>query len=102
MTSPTLSSKTLKTKLIGYVRSVQPYSFIVFFIIVAVIYGYIVYRVNSLSSAQPSETAVSGQVQAAQIPRIDPKIIEQLKSLHDNSVSVQTLFDGDRGNPFQQ
>lgn len=97
-----LKNLSHKTKITVYLRAVMPYSFVIFVVIVAGIYGFIMFRVNTLSNQQPSADAVSGQVQAAQALRVDPKVVEQLKSLQDNSVSVQALFDEARANPFEQ
>jgi hypothetical protein len=78
------------------------YSFLIFLIFVAAVYGFILYRISSLDSQQPSTDAVSSQVKAAQIPHINQSVVEQLQSLQDNSVSVKTLFNQARSNPFLQ
>lgn len=76
------------------------YSFIIFIIFVSVLYGYVIFRINSLASLEPSSDAVTSHVKAAQVPHIDEQVIKQLESLQDNSVSVQALFDQARSNPF--
>ena len=78
------------------------YSVILFLIFVTALYGFVAYRINSLATAEPSQDAVSSQVKAAQVPRIDPKVVEQLESLQDNSVSVKTLFNDARNSPFEE
>jgi hypothetical protein len=82
-------------------RRLKRYALPLFLLFVAVIYGYIVLQINSLNNTQPSADAVDSQVQAARVPHIDSQVIQQLQSLQDNSVSVQTLFDQARNNPFQ-
>lgn len=76
------------------------YSFLLFVVFVSVLYSFVVFRVNSLVSTEPSPEAVAGHVKAAQVPKIDETVVKQLKSLEDNSVSVQALFDEARRNPF--
>jgi hypothetical protein len=93
--------KALIGKALTLLQKLQAYSFVVFLVFVALIYGFVLLKINSLRSAQPSDEAVSTQVQAAQIPHIDQLTVKQLESLQDNSVSVQTLFDQARSNPFQ-
>lgn len=95
-----LDSKKAIAKAIGYVQKVRPYMFVFFLVFVACLYGLVVTKVNSLVSAQPSDDAVSSQVKAAKVPHFDQAVIKQLQSLQDNSVSVQTLFDDARNNPF--
>lgn len=78
------------------------YSFLIFLVFVAALYGFLLFRISSLDSQQPSTDAVSSQVKAAKIPHIDQKVVDQLQSLQDNSVSVKALFNQARNNPFQQ
>jgi hypothetical protein len=77
------------------------YAVILFFVLVAGVYGFVVLRINSLSNAQPSDSDVAAQSTATPVPRIDPKVAQQLQDLEDNSVNVQTLFEQARNNPFQ-
>jgi hypothetical protein len=93
--------KDMLAKASAVLQKLQAYSFVIFLVFVGLIYGYVLLRINTLRSAQPSDTAVSTQVQAAQIPHIDENVVKQLESLQDNSVSVQSLFDQARSNPFQ-
>jgi hypothetical protein len=96
-----LNLKKLQSQAMAILQKLQTYSFPVFLVFVGLIYGFVLLRINSLRSVEPSDTAVSSQVQAAQIPHIDESVVNQLESLQDNSVSVQTLFDQARSNPFQ-
>lgn len=77
------------------------YAAIMFFVLVAAVYGFVVLRINLLSNIQPSQAQIDEQVSATPVPRIDPKVAEQLEQLQDNSVNVQTLFQEARDNPFQ-
>ena len=79
----------------------RQYSLILFLVFVALVYGFVLLRINSLTNAQPSSDAVTSQVRAAQIPHIDQSVLQQLQSLQDNSVSVKSLFNQARQNPFQ-
>lgn len=101
MTKEKLSFKSLVAKGAGALRRIQRYSFWLFLVFVLLLYGFILLRINSLSGVQPSSDAVSSQVKAARIPHVDPSVVKQLQSLQDNSVSVQTLFNQARSNPFQ-
>ena len=82
-------------------HKIMRYSLPIFIIFVALIYTFVVFRIHSLSSAQPSDAEVQKQVQAAQIPHIDKAVVQQLESLQDNSVNAQALFNQARSNPFQ-
>jgi hypothetical protein len=101
MTGPKLNIKSLNSSAQAQLKKVRPYSFLIFIVFIAAIYGFVFLRISSLHNVEPSPTAVSDQVKAAQIPHVDPAIVKQLESLQDNSVSVKALFDQARSNPFQ-
>lgn len=101
MTKEKPNIKSLAAKGAVALKQVQRYSLVLFLAFVLLLYGFILLRINSLSNVQPSNDAVSSQVKAARIPHIDQTVVKQLQSLQDNSVSVQTLFNQARSNPFQ-
>ena len=101
MKIPKFNIKQLKYTIVSLIIGLKRYSLIIFMVFVACLYGFILIRVNSLTHAEPLATDVSEQVKAAAIPHIDQAIVKKLQSLQDNSVSVQSLFDQARSNPFQ-
>jgi hypothetical protein len=102
MTKPKISAIVKLDEIVSRLQQARKYSFIIFIVFVVGIYGFVLYRINSLSSVQPSDDAINSQVQAAQVPKIDQNVVSQLKSLQDNSVNVQSLFDKARTSPFQE
>ena len=83
------------------IKRLQQYNLILFMALLAVVYGFILFRITTLSNQQPSPAAVDSQVKRANVPKIDQVIVQQLQSLQDNSVSVQGLFEEARNNPFE-
>ncbi len=75
------------------------YAALLFFIFVAVIYGFIMLQINSLSNPEPTQATISTK---SKTPHIDKNVVSQLNQLKDNSVTVQTLFDEARNNPFNE
>jgi hypothetical protein len=102
MSKPKPNVRELVNKLLVNVQKLRRYSIVAFLVLLAALYGSILFRINNLSNAQPSSDAVSSQVQASRVLRIDQSVVKQLQSLQDNSVSVKTLFDQARANPFQE
>lgn len=98
---PTLDTKSLTVKLTGLGRKLRPYRLPAFLLFVALLYGFLLLRINNLANTQPAQDTVTSQVKAAKLPHIDQTVVKQLHSLQDNSVSVQSLFDQARNNPFQ-
>jgi hypothetical protein len=80
-------------------HTVSPFIPVIFFVLIATVYGVILLRITTLSSAAPDPNTVSTQVTEL-TPHIDTSSIKQLQSLEDNNVNVQTLFNDARGNPF--
>ncbi len=95
-----LNLSELPAMLSGAFRKVSGYRVFLFFLAVAALYGFIVWRINTFSST-PASTAEE-TVHATAQPHIDPSTVAKIKSLQDNSVSVQALFDSARQNPFQE
>jgi hypothetical protein len=83
------------------ITSFSRYGAILFFVLIAGIYGFVILRINMLANAQPSQSEIDAQAAAAPVPSINPQVAQQLQKLEDNSVNVQTLFDQARSNPFQ-
>jgi hypothetical protein len=94
--------KTLTAKAGASVEKLRRFSLVLFIAFVALLYGFIFFRINSLSNIQPSSESITSQVKAAQVPHIDQATVKQLESLQNNSVNVQALFNEARSNPFQE
>ena len=101
MTIPKFDRQALLDTITARLSSLRRYIFVIFVLFVAGLYSFVLFRVNSLSHAQPVASDVTSQVKAAAIPHIDQAVVKQLQSLQDNSVSVQALFNQARSNPFQ-
>lgn len=78
------------------------YRSIIFLLVLASLYGFILWRINVLSSAPPSQADLSSAEKQASSPHISESVVQKIKSLQDNSVNVQTLFDQARNNPFNE
>jgi len=83
-------------------RQLGRYTIVLFLLLIACVYGFVLLRISVLSSVQPSDSDISAQVQASPVPHIDPGAVQQIQALQDNSVSVQALFNQARSNPFQE
>lgn len=74
----------------------------VFSVIIAflLLYSFLVYEINSLITAQPSDEALLEQMQTVQRPRVDQSALNAIQQLQDQNVQVQSIFDDARNNPF--
>lgn len=96
-----LNLKTILPLLVKASGVLSRYAAILFFLLISIVYGFVVLRISSLANIQPSQSDIDAQTKSTPVPRVDPKVAEQLQSLEDNSVNVQTLFNEARNNPFQ-
>jgi len=94
--------KALPEKLNSLLASSKKYFPLLFCLLLALVYGFLFFQVQQLNNAEPSATDVTNQSQTSQVPHIDQTTLTQLKNLQDNSVSVQSLFNDARSNPFQE
>jgi hypothetical protein len=101
MKKPKVKTKLDLEKITTKLQVLRRYSFVVFVLLVVGVYAFILLRITNLSSVEPTDDSVNGQVQASHLV-IDKTIVDQLKSLQDNSVNVQSLFDQARTSPFQE
>ena len=95
-----LNLSDIPAQLSKLMRRVGAYRVFIFFLVVASLYGYIVWRINVFSNAPASTSEVTAQTTPQ--PHIDPATVAKIQSLQDNSVNVQSLFDAARQNPFQE
>jgi hypothetical protein len=86
----------------AFVGGLRPYAAVGLFLLFALVYGYLVLQINSLSNPTIDFSEVVAEAKGSPSPRIDTQAAEQLQTLKDNSVNVQTLFDQSRKNPFQE
>lgn len=101
--SKQITSDDIKTSLRKAVRFLNKYRGLIFFVILATIYGFIIWRINVLSTAPPTEADTkNAQASASAGPSIDEKTVQAINSLKDNSVRVQAIFDDARNNPFDE
>jgi len=84
----------------GFGRKINAYKAFMFFLAIMTLYGFIVWRINVFSNTPASQSEKAAQTTPQ--PHIDAATVAKMQSLQDNSVSVQTLFDQARQNPFHE
>ena len=78
------------------------YRVFLFFLVVSALYGFIVWRINVLAVATPTQADVQTAQQQTATPTIKQSVVDKIMNLKDNSVRVQTLFEEARNNPFSE
>jgi hypothetical protein len=83
-------------------HTLHRYAPLLLFVFLIGIYAFLSYRIITLTQAQPAPSAVSAELKTVGIPKVDEEVVSKMEQLEDNSVSVQTLFDDARSNPFEE
>lgn len=94
--------KILSKKLEPAVIAAKKGSGLIFILVFAGIYGFLVLRVQALTQAEPTPDMLAEQLQTIQRPKIDEDAVEKIKQLEDQNIQVQSLFDEARNNPFSE
>lgn len=97
-----LNIDSLKQSGKSILRSMNKYRVFTFFLIVSTLYGFIVWRINVLAVATPTQAEVQTAQQESSTPAIKQSVVDKIMNLKDNSVRVQTLFEEARNNPFSE
>ncbi len=87
------------TKLLAFGRK---YAVLGFVLISLGIFGFLVFRVRTLVSTEPSDDAVEAKLSETKSVKIDRKSVEKIQQLQATNVEVKALFDQARDNPFQE
>ncbi len=99
--SSTVDIFSLSKSIAPVTRTVKKYRVMIFLLLLAGIYGFIVFRINTLAGIAPDTSAVPATSEASRA-HIDEGVAKKIQDLQDNSVSVKSLFDEARQNPFDE
>ena len=95
-----MNMNTLQNQLLNILKQLLRFRVMLFLLLVAVVYGFLILRINTLKNAQPNQSAVVSQIKSS--TNIDQATIDKIKQLQNNSVSTQALFNQARQNPFHE
>ena len=100
--SKNLNIKSIAALSVTWLQKMRQYLPLIFIVALLGLYGFLVFQINSVTSAEPTDDAITEKLQTVQRPKIDQATIDKLQLLQDNSTEVQTLFKQARDNPFQE
>jgi len=92
----------LTSKIAPFLTKLSRYKLFCFFIVLLALYGFLVFRINTLNNKTPSDDAITAKLQTVSRPRIDQSVKDKVQQLQDNSVQVKSLFNASRSNPFHE
>lgn len=86
----------------GILDFLKRYAVLIFFVALCGVYGFLAYRINSLTNADPTDEAIAEKLDAVTRPRIDEESISKMRELEEENIEVETLFKEARKNPFKE
>ena len=93
--------KPLLKKIQPLINFLKKDSVVIFLVIVAIIFGFLIWRIGSLAGAEPKQDALDEKLLSVVRPKIDQDSINKIKALQAQNVDIQSFFV-DRNNPFQE
>ncbi len=96
------SKPTIAQQLAPIVRYVKKYKKFLFSMLVLGLVGFLIFRINQLATAEPSEAMIEEKLQAVARPKLDQAVVDRIQQLQDQNVEVKSLFDQARNNPFDE
>lgn len=100
--TPNKPKQSLRSSLAPIGAMLRRYIAVWFILLLVVVYGFVLYNIQAAVTAEPSQDSIDTEVHSTATPHVDPTVVQQMQSLQDHSVNVQTLFDQARSNPFQE
>lgn len=94
--------KQILPKFLALIEKLKKYTVVIFIVVVALVFGFLVLRIKNYSSTEPTEEAVTEKLTTVQRPKIDKNAISKIQQLEDQNVEVQSLFEQARDNPFSE
>ena len=97
-----MNNSKLAEKLQNDLRRAARFRLLSFIVVVTLLYGFIVWRINALYNAPVTSSALDSAQKATPRPHIDQATVDKITQLQDNNVNAQALFDQARQNPFHE
>ncbi len=96
-----MSISTITDKLFAAKDYVSKHIVVISILFIVGLFGFMVVRIYLLSTAEPSQSQVDDKLNSYKTVRLDPQIVALFRSLEDQNISIESLFDNGRTNPFQ-
>ena len=96
-----IETKDILKKLQPLINFLKRDSVAIFLAIIAVIFGFLIWRIGTLAGAEPTQDALDEKLTSVVRPKIDPASIKKIEDLRSQNIDIQAYFS-DRANPFQE
>lgn len=97
-----LDLKDLTDKLMQLWNWIVKYLAFICVVGVLIIFAFLIWRIQTYATIEPTETEVINKVNELNTPKLDQDSINKILLLEDQNIEVKTLFEAARQNPFQE
>jgi hypothetical protein len=94
-----LKTLSIKDNLIAVKDSIIKYRHILFTVLVSAVLGFMFIRIATMSTSEPEDYQVAEAKIVKEI-KLNEDSIQIIRQLEDKNISIQTLFDPGRYDPF--
>lgn len=92
----------LTSRIIPLVAYVKKYAVLLFALFFLGMYGFLVYRIDTLVNSEPDPAAIDESLNTVKRLRVDQGSIDKMLQLEEENVEVKSLFQQARENPFKE
>lgn len=78
------------------------YTLLMLFLVLSTMYGFLAYRINVLTQAEPTDEVVAQKLNTVPRSKIDQTAIDKMRQLENENIEIKTLFEAARNNPFNE
>ena len=89
------------TKLVPIKTFIVRYAVVIFVVSVVGIFMYMTLSISRYANLEPSSSQEEERKASMTTVRLDESSINKIKQLEDQNISIETLFNNGRANPFQ-
>lgn len=97
-----IKPKEISAKIMPALLRLRRFMPILFILLFASIYSFLILRINTLTSSKPNESDVLEELQSVSRPKIDEEAAKKIEQLEAQNIEVRTLFEEARRNPFAE
>lgn len=83
-------------------KPLMRYTLLIVILIFLFIYCFMVFRISTLTSLEPTEDQITEKLKGATRPKIDQQAVDAMLNLEDRSIEVKAIFNQARQNPFDE
>lgn len=70
-------------------------------VILVAIFSFMIVRIHQLASVEPTQAQIDEKLAGVKSLKLDEPTVTLIKSLEDRNISIESLFNNGRTNPFE-